>query len=77
WNASLEESTGVVTDQYIQTSLEDIEKNGFGKKIFGFLTVEFFIFLISFIGQYSDKEVGNILFVEAKILFSIPVWIGL
>ncbi|HFH9947628.1 TPA: hypothetical protein ACGOPE_002126 [Streptococcus suis] len=57
--------------------MEDIEKNGYGKKILGFLTVEFFIFLISFIGPYSDKEVGNILFVEAKILFSIPVWLGL
>ncbi|HFI0702483.1 TPA: hypothetical protein ACGO3H_001987 [Streptococcus suis] len=77
WNASLEESMGLVTDRYIQTSMEDIEKNGYGKKIIGFLTVEFFIFLISFIGPYSDKEVGKILFVEAKILFSIPVWLGL
>ncbi|WP_105114326.1 hypothetical protein [Streptococcus suis] len=77
WNASLEESLNLVTDKYIQTSLEDIEKNGYGKKILGFLTVEFFIFLISFIGPYSDKEVGKILFVEAKILFSIPVWLGL
>lgn len=77
WNASLEESMNLVTDKYIQTSLEDIEKNGYKKKILGFLTVEFFIFLISFIGPYSDKEVGNILFVEAKILFSIPVWLGL
>ncbi|WP_367985983.1 hypothetical protein AB1F57_01675 [Streptococcus sp. ZY1909104] len=77
WNASLEESLNLVTDKYIQTSLEDIEKNGYKKKILGFLTVEFFMFLFSFIGPYSDKEVGNILFVEAKILFSIPVWLGL
>lgn len=36
---------GVVTDKYIQTFLEDIEKNGYKKKILGFLTVEFFMFL--------------------------------
>ncbi|MFH0372409.1 hypothetical protein [Streptococcus sp. A22] len=45
WNASLEESMGLVTDKYIQTFLEDIEKNGYKKKILGFLTVEFFMFL--------------------------------
>ncbi|MGG9991461.1 hypothetical protein ACQ7BN_03190 [Streptococcus suis] len=77
WNASLEESMNLVTDKYIQTSLEDIEKNGYKKKILGFLTVEFFMFLFSFIGPYSDKEVGKILYVDAEILFSIPLWLGL
>ncbi|HFI0344910.1 TPA: hypothetical protein ACGOWL_000299 [Streptococcus suis] len=77
WNASLEESMGLVTDRYIQTSMEDMDKNGYRKKILGFLTVEFFMFLFSFIGPYSDKEVGKILYVDAEILFSIPLWLGL
>ncbi len=77
WNASLEESTGVVTDQYIQTSMEDIEKNGFGKKILGFLTVNLFMYLITFIGRYVDLQIILTLFKSTEVLVSIPFFLGL
>jgi len=47
FNASLEESMNLVTDKYIKTSLEDFNEKGYGKKILGFFTVQFFLFLIS------------------------------
>ncbi|HEL2402958.1 TPA: hypothetical protein TZS69_001977 [Streptococcus suis] len=77
WNASLEESTGLVTDRYIQTSMEDIEKNGYGKKILGFLTVNLFMYLITFIGRYVDSQIILTLFKSTEILVSIPFFLGL
>ncbi|HFU4222978.1 TPA: hypothetical protein ACGO80_001851 [Streptococcus suis] len=77
WNASLEESTGLVTDQYIQTSMEDIEKNGYGKKILGFLTVNLFMYLITFIGRYVDSQIILTLFKSTEVLVSIPFFLGL
>lgn len=77
WNASLEESMGVVTDRYIQTSMEDIEKNGYGKKILGFLTVNLFMYLITFIGRYVDSQIILTLFKSTEILVSIPFFLGL
>ena len=46
FNASLEESMNLVTDKYIKTSLEDFNEKGYGKKILGFFTAQFFLFLI-------------------------------
>ncbi|HEM3705572.1 TPA: hypothetical protein U1C94_001926 [Streptococcus suis] len=77
WNASLEESMGLVTDQYIQTSMEDIEKNGYGKKILGFLTVNLFMYLITFIGRYVDSQIILTLFKSTEVLVSIPFFLGL
>ncbi len=76
WNASLEESMGLVTDQYIQTSMEDIEKNGYGKKILGFLTVNLFMYLITFIGRYVDSQIILTLFKSTEVLVSIPFFLG-
>ena len=45
FNASLEESMNLVTDKYIKTSLEDFNEKGYGKKILGFFTMQFFLFL--------------------------------
>ncbi|MCY7151466.1 hypothetical protein MK541_04650 [Streptococcus gallolyticus subsp. gallolyticus] len=42
FNASLEESMNLVTDKYIQTSMEDINEKGYWRKIIGFFTVLFF-----------------------------------
>lgn len=77
WNASLEEGTGLVTDRYIQTSMEDIEKNGYGKKIIGFLTVNLFMYLITFIGRYVDSQIILTLFKSTEVLVSIPFFLGL
>ncbi|HEL2651951.1 TPA: hypothetical protein T0G97_002166 [Streptococcus suis] len=76
-DASFEESTGLVTDQYIQTSMEDIEKNGYGKKILGFLTVNLFMYLITFIGRYVDSQIILTLFKSTEVLVSIPFFLGL
>ncbi len=42
FNASLEESMNLVTDKYIQTSMEDINEKGYWRKIIGSFTVLFF-----------------------------------
>lgn len=68
---------GLVTDRYIQTSMEDIEKNGYGKKILGFLTVNLFMDLITFIGRYVDSQIILTLFKSTEVLVSIPFFLGL
>lgn len=69
FNASLEESMNLVTDKYIKTSLEDFKEKGYGKKILGFFTVYFLMFLIVLLAfTYDEKNITlffiNISFIE-------------
>lgn len=69
FNASLEESMNLVTDKYIKTSLEDFNEKGYGKKILGFFTVYFLMFLIVLLAfTYDEKNITlffiNISFIE-------------
>ena len=56
FNASLEESMNLVTDKYIKTSLEDFKEKGYGKKILGFFTVQFFLFLIFLLSNFLGSK---------------------
>ncbi|MBP2623348.1 hypothetical protein [Streptococcus oricebi] len=51
FNASLEESMNFVKDDYIKTSLDDINQKGVKKKVLGFFTV---LLLISFNSAMGD-----------------------
>ena len=55
-NASLEESTNLVTDKYIQVSMEDVNKKGVKRKVLGSFTMIFFFYLMFLLGRYTDNE---------------------
>ena len=44
FNASLEESMNLVTDQYIKTSFEDFNEKGYEGKLLVIITMKFIIF---------------------------------
>lgn len=53
FSATFEESMNIVTEKYIKVSLEDFEQRGYKRKILGFFTVEFFIYLVYLIAKYG------------------------
>ena len=78
FNASLEESMNLVTDKYIQTSMEDINEKGYWRKIIGFFTVLFFMLCIYWVGIYTDNHPeGRPYFIKAATLMLIPLLIGI
>lgn len=53
FSATFEESMNIVTEKYIKVSLEDFEQRGYKRKILGFFTVEFFIYLVYLLAKYG------------------------
>ena len=77
FNASLEESMNLVTDKYIQTSMEDINEKSYWRKIIGFFTVLFFMLCVYWLGIYSDNHAKEPYFIKAATLMLIPLLIGI
>lgn len=77
FNASLEESMNLVTDKYIQTSMEDINEKGYWRKIIGFFTVLFFMLCMYWFGIYSDNHTERPYFIKTTTLMLIPLLIGI
>ncbi|MEY8700178.1 hypothetical protein AALH12_03160 [Streptococcus ferus] len=75
-NASLEESTNLVTDKYIQVSIEDINKKGVKFKIFGFLTLLFFMYLLCLLGNMIDELKVTFLFIKPSYITNFLLILG-
>ena len=76
FNASLEESMNLVTDKYIKTSLEDFNEKGYGKKILGFFTVYFLMFLIVLLAFTYDEKNITLFFINISFIEIIVFIIG-
>lgn len=68
FNASLEESMNLVTDKYIQTSMEDINEKGVKRKVLGFITILFFMYLDCLVGNIVDGLKVTFLFITPSYI---------
>ena len=68
FNASLEESMNLVTDQYIKTSFEDFNEKGYEGKLLGFITVQFILFLIFLFSIWVDSQNLQFLFMKVGLI---------
>ena len=68
FNASLEESMNLVTDQYIKTSFEDFKEKGYEGKLLGFVTIQFILFLIFLFSIWVDSQNLQFLFMKVSLI---------
>ena len=68
FNASLEESMNLVTDQYIKTSFEDFKEKGYEGKLLGFITMQFILFLIFLFSIWIDSQNLQFLFMKVSLI---------
>ena len=68
FNASLEESMNLVTDQYIKTSFEDFKEKGYEGKLLGFVTIQFILFLIFLFSIWIDSQNLQFLFMKVSLI---------
>lgn len=68
FNASLEESMNLVTDQYIKTSFEDFKEKGYEGKIWGFVTMQSILFLIFLLSIWIDSQNLQFLFMKVSLI---------
>ena len=68
FNASLEESMNLVTDQYIKTSFEDFNEKGYEGKLLGFITMQFILFLIFLFSIWVDSQNLQFLFMKVGLI---------
>lgn len=68
FNASLEESMNLVTDQYIKTSFEDFNEKGYEGKLFGIITMQFILFLIFLFSIWVDSQNLQFLFMKVGLI---------
>lgn len=68
FNASLEESMNLVTDQYIKTSFEDFNEKGYEGKLLGFITMQFILFLIFLFSIWIDSQNLQFLFMKVSLI---------
>ncbi|MFS9020976.1 hypothetical protein QM889_04370 [Streptococcus cristatus] len=68
FNASLEESMNLVTDQYIKTSFEDFNEKGYEGKLLGFVTIQFILFLIFLFSIWVDSQNLQFLFMKVGLI---------
>lgn len=68
FNASLEESMNLVTDQYIKTSFEDFNEKGYEGKLFGIITMQFILFLIFLFSILVDSQNLQFLFMKVGLI---------
>ena len=68
FNASLEESMNLVTDQYIKTSFEDFNEKGYEGKLLGIITMQFILFLIFLFSIWIDSQNLQFLFMKVSLI---------
>lgn len=68
FNASLEESMNLVTDQYIKTSFEDFNEKGYEGKLLGIITMQFILFLIFLFSIWVDSQNLQFLFMKVSLI---------
>mgnify|MGYP000963067305 FL=1 len=68
FNASLEESMNLVTDQYIKTSFEDFNEKGYEGKLLGIITMQFILFLIFLFSIWVDSQNLQFLFMKVGLI---------
>ena len=68
FNASLEESMHLVTDQYIKTSFEDFNEKGYEGKLLGIITMQFILFLIFLFSIWVDSQNLQFLFMKVGLI---------
>lgn len=68
FNASLEESMNLVTDQYIKTSFEDFNEKSYEGKLLGFITMQFILFLIFLFSIWVDSQNLQFLFMKVSLI---------
>ena len=68
FNASLEESMNLVTDQYIKTSFEDFNEKGYEGKLLGIITMQFILFLIFLFSIWIDSQNLQFLFMKVGLI---------
>ena len=68
FNASLEESMNLVTDQYIKTSFEDFNEKGYEGKLLGFVTIQFILFLFFLFSIWVDSQNLQFLFMKVGLI---------
>ena len=71
FNASLEESMNLVTDQYIKTSFEDFNEKGYEGKLLGFITMQFILFLIFLFSIWIDSQNLQFLFMKVSLIIDL------
>jgi len=75
FNASLEESMNLVTDKYIQTSMEDINEKGYWRKIIGSFTMILFILMFHVVAVVLEESHADTVVMKQSNL--TPIWIVL
>ncbi|WP_314828758.1 hypothetical protein [Streptococcus cristatus] len=68
FNASLEESMNLVTDQYIKASFEDFNEKGYEGKLLGIITMQFILFLIFLFSIWVDSQNLQFLFMKVGLI---------
>lgn len=68
FNASLEESMNLVTDQYIKTSFEDFNEKGYEGKLLGIITMQFILFLFFLFSIWVDSQNLQFLFMKVSLI---------
>ena len=68
FNASLEESMNLVTDQYIKTSFEDFKEKGYEGKLLGIITMQFILFLFFLFSIWVDSQNLQFLFMKVSLI---------
>lgn len=76
FNASLEESMNLVTDQYIKTSFEDFKEKGYEGKLLGFITMQFILFLIFLLSIWVDSQNLQFLFMKVSLINGALLGLG-
>lgn len=76
FNASLEESMNLVTDQYIKTSFEDFNEKGYEGKLLGFVTMQFILFLIFLFSIWVDSQNLQFLFMKVSLINGALLGLG-
>ena len=76
FNASLEESMNLVTDQYIKTSFEDFNEKGYEGKLLGFITMQFILFLIFLFSIWIDSQNLQFLFMKVSLINGALLGLG-
>ena len=76
FNASLEESMNLVTDQYIKTSFEDFNEKGYEGKLLGFVTIQFILFLIFLFSIWVDSQNLQFLFMKVSLINGALLGLG-
>ena len=76
FNASLEESMNLVTDQYIKTSFEAFKEKGYEGKISGFITKQSILFLIFLLSIWIDSQNLQFLFMKVSLINGVLFGLG-